>query len=388
MRAGRGIERRTSADLDFVRVSNGEIDYFDIIAHPADERDPYSMFDNLAQCVRDVDARILKQYVFGDCRYVEGGIPTTVGLRGDPHWPVTWIQDDNRLGRDLTGTQVLAVSRCAVQPVVLDGRTVGGVFEDRNGRYCVLGQISSPNISAPAVQQARETLERLEVALEVAGMTMANVVRTWFYLAGILSWYDDFNSVRTKFYEERHLFDSLIPASTGIGGRNPAGAAVVADAYAVTPKTDAMKIRAVPSPLQCPATQYRSSFSRAVDVESPCCRHLYVSGTASIGLDGRTAHVGDTWQQIDLTMRVVEAILESRGMGWSDATRAIAYFKDIEDTPLYYRYCRHHRLPWLPVAMAHADICREDLLFEIELDAVRMGGAERPDPSPAVPCRP
>jgi hypothetical protein len=70
-------------------------------------------------------------------------------------------------------------------------------------------------------------------------------------------------------------------------------------------------------------------------------------------------------------MRVVGAILDSRGMGWEDSSRAVAYFRNMDHLPLLARYCEERGLPPLPVAVAHADICREELLFEIELDAVK-----------------
>jgi hypothetical protein len=38
--------------------------------------------------------------------------------------------------------------------------------------------------------------------------------------------------------------------------------------------------------------------------------------------------------------------------------------------PLFERYCQENSLTELPVAIAHANICREELLFELELDAV------------------
>ena len=99
---------------------------------------------------------------------------------------------------------------------------------------------------------------------------------------------------------------------------------------------------------------------------------LTISGTASIEPGGQTAHVGDTEKQIALTMEVVEAILKSRGLGWGDTARAIAYFKDINEAHLLEQYCIEHNLPELPVAISHADVCRHDLLFEIELDAVKI----------------
>ena len=50
----------------------------------------------------------------------------------------------------------------------------------------------------------------------------------------------------------------------------------------------------LPSPLQCPALEYGSSFSRAAELRTPGWRRVVVSGTASI-LPGshEVAHVGD-----------------------------------------------------------------------------------------------
>jgi enamine deaminase RidA (YjgF/YER057c/UK114 family) len=104
----------------------------------------------------------------------------------------------------------------------------------------------------------------------------------------------------------------------------------------------------------------------------PDHRRLLVSGTASIDPQGRTAHAGDVEAQTDLTMRVIHAILESRGMGWSDVCRAVAYVKHAKDAPVLGRYCAAHGIPPLPLVVTKAEICREDLLFEVEVDALRV----------------
>jgi hypothetical protein len=50
----------------------------------------------------------------------------------------------------------------------------------------------------------------------------------------------------------------------------------------------------------------------------------------------------------------------------------IAYFKSFkEDQSLFTEYCQKHGLADLPAAYAHATVCRPDLLFEVELDAVK-----------------
>lgn len=72
-------------------------------------------------------------------------------------------------------------------------------------------------------------------------------------------------------------------------------------------------------------------------------------------------------------MEVVAAILRSRGMSWADTVRGLAYFKHMENAVELRRWCAAHRLAGWPVIVAKADICRDDLLFELELDAVRLG---------------
>jgi len=55
-------------------------------------------------------------------------------------------------------------------------------------------------------------------------------------------------------------------------------------------------------------------------------RHLYISGTASIHPNGVSAHRGNIDAQIDLTMTVVGALLES-GADLGRPSRSIVYFK-------------------------------------------------------------
>ena len=74
-------------------------------------------------------------------------------------------------------------------------------------------------------------------------------------------------------------------------------------------------------------------------------------------------------QQADLTLDVVGAILDSRGMGWNDATRAIAYVRNRADVPVFAERCARRSIPAPPAVVFESVICRDDLLFELELDA-------------------
>lgn len=270
-------------------------------------------------------------------------------------------------------SQISAVSGAEVRPLRLDGHIVGSLFEDDYAQYCVLGNLGPGDVTVSEPGQARSVFERIEDALRLAGMDLSHIVRTWFFIDRILDWYPEFNLVRTGFFSERGMFERFLPASTGVGSRNAAGSALVADVLAMKPKNGSLSIREVRSPLQCPATQYRSSFSRAVEVCVAGSRRLYISGTASISPDGETAHRGDMAGQVALAMRVAEGILNRCEMDWSNVVRASAYFRNIEDRPVFDKYLQERQLPPLPVIRAAVDICRDDLLFEIEIDAATGG---------------
>lgn len=288
-------------------------------------------------------------------------------------WPLMWLKGSGHQGSPTSRAQVVSVNGTGIRRLESNGRITGSCWSDEDADYCLLAGILPDDPGGSRAVQTRQVLENIERTLGLAGMSFGHVVRTWLYLDGLLDWYDEFNTVRTEFFRKHGVFERLVPASTGIGIANSAGAALVAGALAVRPRHPGMTIAAVESPLQCSALQYRSSFSRAVELGFPTRRRLLISGTASIAPEGASLHKDDVRGQIALTMRVVKAILESRGMTWRDTVRAIAYFTHHGDIPLLSEYLREQGIAGLPVVNVHADVCRRDLLFEIELDAAAVG---------------
>jgi len=265
------------------------------------------------------------------------------------------------------GLQVETISGVEVTPLRLGNQVIGNYWEDVDARYCMLGAIGPTNLAASRGDQTRQVFHIILNILENLAMTFHDVVRTWFYNDRILDWYGEFNAARTGFFNEVGIH--ITPASTGIGIANSGGGALMAKVLAIQPKTDRVKICRVDSPLQCEAGNYGSSFSRAMQVTDAFSRVLYISGTASIEPGGATVHVGDTAKQLDKTMEVVEAILKHANMSWADTTRAIAYFRFQKDIPLWQEYVKAKNLPSFPVTLAECDVCRDDLWFELELDA-------------------
>lgn len=292
---------------------------------------------------------------------------------GGIDWPLLWVEGASCHGAQMAGFQVFVLPEGKVERVRLDGQVVGTVFQDAGARHCLLAGMGPTDVSRSRSEQSEQFFKSVSAALGQVGFSFGDIARTWFYNDEILAWYDDFNHVRTAFYNAQKFESASLPASTAVRGRNPRGAALTFGAWAVIPVMPDVKVREIASPLQCPAPAYGSSFSRAMEISSGGYKRLLVSGTASIEPGGKTVWLGDTAKQIALTMEVVEAMLRPNGLGFCDVTRATAYFKHAADQDIFQDWLEAHGLEAMPVVPVHCDICRDDLLFEIELDACTAG---------------
>lgn len=282
------------------------------------------------------------------------------------------LKEKARRESEVNSIQATAISGTSLFPLRQQGRNIGVVYEDDYARYCRLSGVIPLDLTDSREGQTRAVLEMLDWILTTNGFSFADTIRTWFYLDQLLDWYKEFNEVRTRFFASHGIFDKLVPASTGIGAANPWGAALACDLFAIQPKISSVRIEAVPSPLQDSALKYASSFSRAVEVHMPSHRSLLISGTASIDTEGNTQYRDNHPLQIERTIEVVTALLKSRKMGWGDVTRGIVYFVDTTDLETFNKVCRTYNIPSFSLAIANADICRHDLFFELEVDAIKL----------------
>lgn len=328
---------------------------------------PSDIHRTIAEYLRGENARLVSVTRFTQQSCLKEAAEGIEAL-GAPQWPDTLVLGDETDRR--LGILAWAVSGVDTAPVRAGNKILGTVFEDEDARYCRLGGVLPESAGASDSDQAAQVFDQIEEALIAAGMDFGNVIRTWFFNRGILDWYGGFNRVRSDFFAKRGVFGQRVPASTGVGGWNAAGAALINETFAVQPKSNAVRAEAVPSPLQCPALQYGSSFNRAAMLTEPGCRRLFISGTASIDAEGNTIHVGDIGGQIDWTMRVVRGILASKGMDWENVVQSTAYFRHLAEAPAFDRWLETHHLGGMPVIVTQNTVCRGDLLFELEATAI------------------
>jgi enamine deaminase RidA (YjgF/YER057c/UK114 family) len=365
---------RFSSGMNCVVMPEVRGSQISITVTPLPDEGITQIFDRLAVALKRLEATIVHLMVFGDVSASVAGTEAMRRIFGGIDWPVTWVEGAACKGGPIAGLQVFAFAGGEVQRIRLGGRIVGSVFEDGAFRHCMLGGVGPDQNSSPRAGQTEQTLGNLAKALAQGGFSFADVVRTWFFLDGMLGWYDEFNRTRTKIYSGVKFRAGSLPASTGIGGRNPAATALVAGVWAMQPLSASARVEEIASPLQGPAVAYGSSFSRAMEISSAAGRRLFISGTASISPDGRTLWPEDARKQVEQTMQVVEAILQTRGFSYSDLTRATAYFKHSAGVHAFTDWCASDGRFSLPVVFANCDVCRDGLLFELEADAWRPNG--------------
>lgn len=270
----------------------------------------------------------------------------------------------------VAGVQVHAVrGPKAPAALVSKGKPCGRTFEAASHRFIALSGLVAPE-SGTREQQARALFEMADAALRQAGGSMHTVARTWLWLGDILAWYGEFNRVRNRFFTECGLLNgdpshNHLPASTGIGVRPAGGAALALDVVAtVGPKASIEYFGAAGNQLS--AFDYGSAFSRSARATTPAGETVYISGTASIDKAGKTIHLGEVEGQVDVTIKNIRAALQDANCGDGDVVQAFVYSK----TPEVDRYFRkqYGDIEWPCIAVI-SDVCRDDLLFEVEATA-------------------
>src|SRR6185312_12203178 len=128
---------------------------------------------------------------------------------------------------------------------------------------------------------------------------------------------------------------------------------------------------AVENPRQVSAWRYPRQYGRTAPgfaraMRLPAQDALAISGTAAV-VGHASAHAGDTVAQLDEILINLEALLASAGMpaGFDTHAPLKAYVRHPADAPRIRERLQQH-LPGVPVLLLHGDVCRSELLVELD----------------------
>jgi enamine deaminase RidA (YjgF/YER057c/UK114 family) len=292
--------------------------------------------------------------------------------------PITYIAGDPPWGEGLSGVIVHAVPLDTVDDfwTIMDGDVPCGRGWLKNGAtYIQLQNLQEQ--AGSRTDQVKGILERAEGILVRNGACFKDVARTWFYLSGIVDWYADFNKARSERYREFGIMpgtgDSrlLLPASTGIGADAPSGAAASMDLLAVVRSDDTtLPVRKMTNRGQLDAFRYGAAFSRGAVIEENDVKLIEVSGTAAIDEHGVSLYPGDIRAQIICTLDKVQMLLDQEGAGLADICAATVFVKRPDYAEVFRQIAAERGLSDMPAVCIVADVCREELLFEMDAEAV------------------
>lgn len=294
--------------------------------------------------------------------------------------PFTYIQGSRSPGDGLLGVIVHAVRANSLTDYRIlhdDGIPCGRIYRHKGQTSIVIQNCccrsDSQNGATSAPDAARQTIERAERLLRENGASYNQVVRTWFYLRDILAWYPQFNDIRNAMYHDFGMMPQpgnsqlRLPASTGIGAVTQSAAHVAIDLLAILGEDgQTPHIKCLNNHAQLEAFRYGSAFSRAVRLSSSNRSSVYVSGTAAIDDRGQSQFPGDSRRQISATLDTIESLLAQERLTLRDFVSATVFVKEMAAIPIYREMMQQRGLADFPAVCVAADVCREELLFEVD----------------------
>jgi len=221
-----------------------------------------------------------------------------------------------------------------------------------------------------------------EICATLDALGYAHLLRVWNYLPDInrdshgTERYRQFNRARHEALRAcGHAIAGSVPAASALGAAS--GSPLVV--YFLAGRTAPTFIE---NPRQMSAYRYpreygthRPLFSRATLLRQRDSLTLFISGTASI-VGHRSIHLGDTAAQTHETLTNIAALLEEANRVECAARFSLGslackvYVRRPADLPLVRSQLAAALDPATPVIYLQADICRQDLLVEIEATGI------------------
>jgi enamine deaminase RidA (YjgF/YER057c/UK114 family) len=261
------------------------------------------------------------------------------------------------------------------------------------GKELWVGGLGSGLFPSDTRKAAETAFDQMKSILEKEGMSFDHLVRQWNYIGNILEIkdgfqnYQVFNEVRFEYYQKYRIVHGY-PAATGIGMKL---GGVSIDFCAVMAK-EAVHVKPIENPNQVNAYEYGQQVLKGIAGDGSALKHppqferallltrkikstLFVSGTASI-IGQETIGIDDIEKQTEVTIDNIHRLTDQRRIGhvtqnndiaWGEFILVRTYVKNREDFNKVRAICTA-RFPGVEQIFVESDICRDNLLVEIEAE--------------------
>jgi len=267
--------------------------------------------------------------------------------------------------------------------LVASGDNSSALFKN-NQTEILVGNVQANSNSACKLNSENAFKALIDI-FNTANFPVKSIVRQWNYLENILGFdgdkqrYQEFNNVRSGIYGDAFIEEGY-PAATGIG-MNRGG--VIIEFVAV--KSDNVVTQPVDNPEQISAHHYSKKvligeecvlkttpkFERARYLSFHDKKLIFISGTASITGE-KTVGIDDPVKQTEVTIQNIQRLYSdevlqklSKDKLHAKYGHARIYIKKRQDFAAIKKTFKIH-FGNLPVVYIIADICRDNLLVEIE----------------------
>ena len=252
-------------------------------------------------------------------------------------------------------------------------------------RELISGGILPPDLYAPHSVQSNAVFAQIEELLIRENFPVNSIVRQWNYIENISlierehQNYQAFNDSRSQFYANAD-WSLGYPAATGIGTQS---GGVMVEVIAI--KGNNLINKALNNPLQIAAHKYSQGvligavdpcfkqrttpkFERARIVGYPDRQVIYISGTAAIRGESSLIE-DDILAQTRITMQNIDYLISPENFSFEGASRTYKILRIYVKNPSQMEEVRtwmKANYPDIKKIYICADICREELLLEIE----------------------
>lgn len=249
------------------------------------------------------------------------------------------------------------------------------VLENQEGRFLFAGGFQDDFINKTIEAQSADVFSQVNDLLAKEGFPVNSIVRQWNYIEKITGFcgeyqnYQAFNDARASFYEKT-MWPEGYPAATGIGAH---WGGIVIDLDAVVFKQDDCSASPIDNKLQVAAHAYSDQvlvachnrkatpkFERAKRLSIKEKGLIYISGTAAIRGEESLKGVGLA-KQLEITMENIAQLVGKTG----ELSMLRVYLKDKSFVDEAEQLMQAYKLT-VPVSYMWADVCRDELLIEIE----------------------